>query len=206
MLDRLKNIGVVERYLPEECYSGRPLPVIHGMVTHGFSAKNIDHGFRFDEDLCWELMRDLNYPKDERKYTYQRDKDPDDRAYASAHFMFHRNGDCEITVPLDKQAYHAGASEWKGLVGLNQYFLGSEFIGAEGEDYTDDQYIMGGMVYAIVMNYHGLTMDDIPGHYQVSPGRKTDPWPKTDTKGGWDWDRFHNEIEQHLMDEYESAS
>ncbi len=202
MIEDLKNIGVTEHYLPEICYTTtlkdgylvpRPLTV-YGVTIHGFSAKNISHLHRFDQELNWELMHDINYKKDERKYTYKRPEDPEDRSYASAHLMTHRNGDTEIMVPLEFQAYHAGASTWEGRVGLNKYHLGYEFVGADGEDYTDEQYEMGGQVLKIIMEYNQLDLSDLPGHYQASPRRKQDPWQKTQTQGGWDWNKLYEVI------------
>jgi N-acetyl-anhydromuramyl-L-alanine amidase AmpD len=47
----------------------------------------------------------------------------------SAHLLISRDGAVAQMVPFDRQAWHAGASEWreKGLTGLNAYSIGIEF-------------------------------------------------------------------------------
>lgn len=49
-----------------------------------------------------------------------------DERYVSAHFLIGRDGRLYQTVPINKQAWHAGASEWKGRAGCNAYSIGIE--------------------------------------------------------------------------------
>ena len=44
----------------------------------------------------------------------------------SAHFVIERNGDITQCVSLNNRAWHAGSSEYKGVVGLNAYSVGIE--------------------------------------------------------------------------------
>ncbi len=49
---------------------------------------------------------------------------------ASAHLVIGRDGSITQLVPFDRVAWHAGASSWDGLKGLNQYSLGIELENA----------------------------------------------------------------------------
>jgi N-acetylmuramoyl-L-alanine amidase len=44
----------------------------------------------------------------------------------SAHFSIDRNGDVYQCGDMDQQLWHAGVSQWKGMTGLNQWFIGIE--------------------------------------------------------------------------------
>jgi N-acetylmuramoyl-L-alanine amidase len=48
----------------------------------------------------------------------------------SAHLVIGRDGSITQLVPFDKIAWHAGRSEWKGFINLNQYSLGIELDNA----------------------------------------------------------------------------
>jgi len=49
---------------------------------------------------------------------------------ASAHLVIGRDGSITQLVPFDRVAWHAGASSWDGLKGLNRYSLGIELENA----------------------------------------------------------------------------
>nr|NIS68464.1 N-acetylmuramoyl-L-alanine amidase [Pseudomonadota bacterium] len=51
-------------------------------------------------------------------------------ARASAHVVIGRDGSITQLVPFDRVAWHAGASSWEGLSGLNRYSLGIEIDNA----------------------------------------------------------------------------
>jgi N-acetylmuramoyl-L-alanine amidase len=76
------------------------------------------------------------------------------QAKASAHVVVGRDGSVTQLVPFDRVAWHAGASSWEGLDGLNNYSLGIELDNAGrlarhgngwrawfGVDYDDSQVI-----------------------------------------------------------------
>jgi N-acetyl-anhydromuramyl-L-alanine amidase AmpD len=46
----------------------------------------------------------------------------------SAHYLIGRAGEIVQLVPLNKCAWHAGESEWKGYKGLNKYSIGIELV------------------------------------------------------------------------------
>jgi N-acetylmuramoyl-L-alanine amidase len=49
---------------------------------------------------------------------------------ASAHVVIGRDGKITQLVPFNRVAFHAGASSWEGLSGLNQYSIGIELDNA----------------------------------------------------------------------------
>jgi N-acetylmuramoyl-L-alanine amidase len=51
-------------------------------------------------------------------------------ARASAHVVIARDGRITQMVPFDRVAWHAGASRWEGIVGLNSHSLGIELDNA----------------------------------------------------------------------------
>lgn len=53
-----------------------------------------------------------------------------EKAKASAHLVIGRDGRTTQLVPFDRVAWHAGASSWEGLTGLNRYSIGIELDNA----------------------------------------------------------------------------
>jgi len=54
----------------------------------------------------------------------------DPAARASAHLVIGRDGSITQLVPFDRVAWHAGASQWEGLSGLNAHSIGIELDNA----------------------------------------------------------------------------
>ena len=52
------------------------------------------------------------------------------QAKASAHLVIGRDGGVTQLVPFDRIAWHAGASSWEGIEGLNKYSIGIELDNA----------------------------------------------------------------------------
>lgn len=57
-----------------------------------------------------------------------RDRLLDKASKVSAHYLIGRAGELEQLVPLNKCAWHAGESEWRGYKGLNKYSIGIELV------------------------------------------------------------------------------
>lgn len=54
----------------------------------------------------------------------------DPASKTSAHLVIGRNGDIVQLVPFNRVAWHAGASRWHGLEGMNQFSIGIELDNA----------------------------------------------------------------------------
>ena len=105
----------------------------------------------------------------------------------SAHFFVRRNGEIIQFVSCGKRAWHAGESYWKGKACCNDFSIGVEMEGSDTTPFTDSQYI------ALVALTMGLSkiypIEDIIGHSDIAPKRKTDPGPY------FDWPHFQEALD-----------
>lgn len=109
----------------------------------------------------------------------------------SAHFLIDRDGRVTQYVPCDKRAWHAGQSEFCGRRDCNDFSIGIELEGLDTDSYTDAQYhTLAEVTAAVVEAYPAIGRDRIAGHSDIAPGRKLDPGP------GFDWRRFHRELDR----------
>lgn len=94
----------------------------------------------------------------------------------SYHDLIGRDGKIYNLVPYNLRAWHAGTSTWKGVAGCNDYSIGVAMSNNGVEQYTSQQYDSLGRLLAHYRRLYNIRLDDIVGHYHVSPGRKTDPY------------------------------
>ena len=98
----------------------------------------------------------------------------------SAHFFIARDGALWQFVSCDNRAWHAGVSAWQGRSNCNDYAIGIELEGLEGDLFEPAQYqCLQKLLTALAEAY---PIRGIVGHEDVAPGRKKDPGP------GFDWD------------------
>ena len=100
----------------------------------------------------------------------------------SAHFVVRRNGQVLQFVSSTRRAWHAGASVWQGRANCNDYSVGIELEGLEGERFDEAQYPPLARLCQALRRRHPIAQ--IVGHEHVAPGRKADPGP------GFDWPRL----------------
>lgn len=120
---------------------------------------------------------------------------------ASAHLVIDRDGTIIQCRPFNRTCGHAGKSSWKGFTGLNSCSIGIELANGgssyptkfsklpplfntrhknggppvEWETYTREQLAACEAVSkALVARY---SLDDVIGHDDIAPDRKTDPGP-----------------------------
>jgi AmpD protein len=91
----------------------------------------------------------------------------------SAHFLVRRDGSVIQFVPVERRAWHAGASSWRGRGRCNDFSVGIELEGSEEEAFEPAQY--ASLTSLIRQLRHTLPIRDIAAHSDVAPGRKTDP-------------------------------
>jgi N-acetyl-anhydromuramoyl-L-alanine amidase len=100
----------------------------------------------------------------------------------SAHFLVCRDGALQQFVSCDERAWHAGASQWRGRPNCNDYSIGIELEGLEGERFETAQYErLAALIERLAERYPVTT---VVGHEHVAPGRKRDPGQ------GFDWPRL----------------
>jgi N-acetylmuramoyl-L-alanine amidase len=91
----------------------------------------------------------------------------------SAHLHIDRLGNVVQLVPLNMRAWHAGESEWKGVVGLNNHSIGIELQNTGVQIYTDIQLQQTvDVCRALNLTY---PIEEILGHSDIAPTRKIDP-------------------------------
>jgi N-acetyl-anhydromuramoyl-L-alanine amidase len=100
----------------------------------------------------------------------------------SAHFVIRRDGELIQFVSCDERAWHAGASTWQGRVDCNDFSVGIELEGLEGEAFEDAQYrTLSAVLESLCRRY---PIAAVAGHEHVAPARKNDPG------AGFDWPRL----------------
>ena len=104
----------------------------------------------------------------------------------SAHFLIRRDGEVVQFVSCDRRAWHAGRSHWRGREDCNDFSVGIELEGLEGELFEPAQYDSLGRLCATLAEQYPIR--HIAGHQHVAPGRKRDPGD------GFDWSRLRRRL------------
>jgi N-acetyl-anhydromuramoyl-L-alanine amidase len=104
----------------------------------------------------------------------------------SAHFFIRRNGDLLQFVSANDRAWHAGTSSYKDRPNCNDYSIGIELEGLEGDIFDSAQYeALQSLLPALVQQF---PIAHIAGHEHIAPGRKTDPG------AGFQWDALRRDL------------
>lgn len=104
----------------------------------------------------------------------------------SAHCLIRRDGEIVQYVSFDKRAWHAGVSCYHGRERCNDFAIGIELEGTDTQPYTDAQYQQLTAVTQLLIAHYPLIADNITGHSDIAPGRKTDPGP------AFNWQKFRS--------------
>lgn len=99
----------------------------------------------------------------------------------SAHFVIRRDGRVLQFVDVDRRAWHAGVSSWRGRANCNDWSVGIELEGLEGRAFEGPQYAALARLLRALARRHPIR--EVVGHEHVAPGRKHDPgdgfeWPR----------------------------
>jgi AmpD protein len=100
----------------------------------------------------------------------------------SSHFFIRRDGEIIQFVSCLNRAWHAGLSLWQGRTRCNDFAIGIEMEGSDFVPYADSQY--RSLSYLTRRLQRAYRINDIVGHSDVAPERKTDPGPH------FDWKRY----------------
>jgi N-acetyl-anhydromuramoyl-L-alanine amidase len=96
----------------------------------------------------------------------------------SSHFLVRRDGELVQFVPVERRAWHAGVSSWRGRSRCNDFSIGIELEGTEEDSFTDPQYqTLTRLIHDLRKK---LPLRDVAAHSDVAPGRKTDPGARFD--------------------------
>ncbi|HEX4871313.1 MAG TPA: 1,6-anhydro-N-acetylmuramyl-L-alanine amidase AmpD [Nevskiaceae bacterium] len=101
----------------------------------------------------------------------------------SAHLLIDRRGALTQYVPFHRRAWHAGASEWRGRSRCNDFSIGIELEGSDHQPFTPVQMKVLVAVSRCLLAHYRIPPDQVAGHSEIAPGRKTDPGPYFDWAG-----------------------
>jgi len=105
----------------------------------------------------------------------------------SAHLLIRRDGELVHYVPFSRRAWHAGRSCYRQREACNDFSIGIELEGQDDTPYEPLQYRqLAAVVRALRAYYPDIGAQDIVGHADIAPGRKTDPGP------AFDWVRLRS--------------
>jgi AmpD protein len=93
----------------------------------------------------------------------------------SSHFFIRRDGELIQFVSCLQRAWHAGVSSWQGRERCNDFSVGVELEGSDFEAFETAQYqTLKSLLNCLRKAY---PIQNIAGHSDIAPGRKTDPGP-----------------------------
>lgn len=102
----------------------------------------------------------------------------------SAHCLIRRDGEIVQYVPFNKRAWHAGVSSYRGRERCNDFAIGIELEGTDTLPYTQAQYQQLAAVTRELISEYPAIADNMTGHCDIAPVRKTDPGP------AFEWPKF----------------
>lgn len=105
----------------------------------------------------------------------------------SYHWLVGRDGTVYQFVGEDRKAWHAGVSEWEGRKDLNPVSFGVAFANDGEESYRPVQYKAAGELVGNLIVRRRIRLDMVRGHFEVSPGRKHDPYSHFDWQTFYGW-------------------
>lgn len=111
----------------------------------------------------------------------------DPASQVSYHFLVGRAKNYEL-VPVTDKAWHAGKSEWPGVTfrgSVNHGSIGVAFANDGKAPFLPEQIDRGAKLCASLCMEHSIPVHMIRGHFEVSPGRKTDPWDHFPWEAFW---------------------
>jgi len=166
----LKN-GIITKakYIPSPNYNHRPKGIdIDVIIIHNISLPPGQYSHDYVSDFFTNKLKIDGHP------FFETIKDKK----VSSHLYIRRNGELIQYVPIHERAWHAGASTFKGRSICNDFSIGIELEGCDYEPFNEVQYQMLNTVIKTLRQYYPKIIDNnIVGHSDVAPGRKTDPGP-----------------------------
>ncbi|HHR6130998.1 TPA: 1,6-anhydro-N-acetylmuramyl-L-alanine amidase AmpD [Providencia alcalifaciens] len=106
----------------------------------------------------------------------------------SAHCLIRRDGEIIQYVPFNKRAWHAGQSNYQGREKCNDFSIGIELEGTDYQAFTEAQYITLAKLTKLLITKFPQIEQNITGHSDIAPHRKTDPGPY------FDWQHYKNAL------------
>jgi AmpD protein len=104
-------------------------------------------------------------------------------------------------VPFGRRAWHAGVSSYEGRSACNDFSIGIELEGTDTLPYEQAQYLaLAALIRALCRAYPSLSAQQLVGHSDIAPGRKSDPGP------AFDWPRLRSLLQQRSPNEIDAPA
>ena len=178
-IDPASHTVVGVRFVPSPNFDERPESIpVSLVVVHNISLPPNEFGGPYIEQLFTNQLDTNAHPYFEEIKDHK----------VSSHILIRRDGEVVQFVPFNKRAWHAGKSEYQGCENCNDFAIGIELEGTDEAPYEEVQYlVLATLIDSIRVVYPSLSKEDIVGHSDIAPGRKSDPGP------AFQWDQL-NEI------------
>ena len=161
----------VAEFCPSPNFDERPNhSVINLIVIHAISLPAGFYNTQLIKDL---FLNCLDPGKDEFLKSIKDLK-------VSSHFLITRKGTLIQFVPTDKRAWHAGISSFNGRENCNDFSIGIELEGCDDEEFEQHQYKSLSRLINFLSIDLQINKQNIVGHADIAPDRKTDPGPLFD--------------------------
>ena len=109
----------------------------------------------------------------------------------SAHCLIRRDGSIIQFVSFNDKAWHAGISTFNNREKCNDFSIGIELEGTDDIPYEEVQYQqLAKLTQCLQQEYPLISNNNIVGHCDIAPGRKTDPGI------AFNWQYFHQALQQ----------
>ncbi|MGL4543285.1 MAG: N-acetylmuramoyl-L-alanine amidase [Polymorphobacter sp.] len=115
------------------------------------------------------------------------DRLADPAAKVSAHYVVAEDGQVVRMVDEANRAWHAGRSEWRGMMDINSASIGIEIVNPGHEfgyrPFPEPQMVAVEALVGDIARRHAIAPAMVVGHSDIAPARKADPgelfdWPR----------------------------
>lgn len=164
------------RKIPSPHFNQRPTDSkISLIVVHNISLPPGEFTTKHIDELFLKELKAEEHPFFETIQDYE----------VSSHLLIDRKGELTQYVSLLDRAWHAGESNFQGTSNCNDFSIGIELVGTDEIPFTQAQYeTLAAVTRFLMTSYPEISAQNVVGHSEVSPGRKSDPGDS------FDWSKF----------------
>jgi N-acetyl-anhydromuramoyl-L-alanine amidase len=164
-------------------YDERPInQPISLLVIHNISLPPNEYGGPYVEQLFTGQLNPEEHPYFASIYQLK----------VSSHLFIRRDGEIIQFVPFNKRAWHAGKSVFEGQENCNDFSIGIEMEGCDTDSFTSIQYQQLAKITLLLQQHYAI--ENIAGHSDIAPDRKTDPGPC------FDWQYYQSLLMQQSQE------
>lgn len=152
------------------------------IVIHSISLPPEQYGGDAIEQFFQNELDKTQHPYFEEIHTLE----------VSSHILIKRTGEIVQFVPFNERAWHAGQSNYRGRECCNDFSIGIELEGSDTDQFEEAQYQQLTRLITALQEAYPSISDNITGHSDIAPGRKTDPGT------GFDWEKLNNVLKAYV--------